>query len=406
MDVIAVGKPVSPTEAIEYAQSLDVVLPDVYYGTLQAAARQAAFSIAGIAAHEQLSGVLTSLTKSLATGGTFAQWKRESSVKELALPDYRKETVFRTNIQNSYRAGQWERIQRSAVFEFVMYDAINDARVRPTHLAKDGIIRRIDDPERKKLDPCGFNCRCRWIPLTEKQALARSRQGTGIYKAFSQDTMGRDKGWEGYDLDNRLSGVDNAITHRLAASNEGPLKTALTNAVKPKLINFGSWADAVLQDGYKAKHEFKKIGVLPDFVMADADVVKLLPETADLFISDHQLRHALRPAKSGRGAALPISIIKQLPNKIASAEWLYDKSHKNLIAIFDMGKKGSKGKAAIAIKFKKGKNGNMNAVVTTGVVSDANTKMAIYRKIVAADDVPITVRASTKSAGFAIPKKP
>ncbi|MDT8427124.1 MAG: hypothetical protein RQ733_14255, partial [Methyloprofundus sp.] len=48
--------------AIKAAQQRGVVLPEVYYGELQGLARQQAFSIAGLAALDQLEQVRNSLS--------------------------------------------------------------------------------------------------------------------------------------------------------------------------------------------------------------------------------------------------------------------------------------------------------------------------------------------------------
>ncbi|MCX0332160.1 phage minor head protein, partial [Acinetobacter radioresistens] len=51
------------------------------------------------------------------------------------------------------------------------YSAIDDSRVRPSHLALNRIIRHIDDPFwLMYYPPWGFMCRCTVITLTEKQA--------------------------------------------------------------------------------------------------------------------------------------------------------------------------------------------------------------------------------------------
>lgn len=44
---------------------------------------------------------------------------------------------------------------------FFLYDAIHDARTRPTHLELDGLVFRKDDPAaRRFLPPIDFDCRC------------------------------------------------------------------------------------------------------------------------------------------------------------------------------------------------------------------------------------------------------
>ncbi|EET83948.1 hypothetical protein ACIRA0001_0164, partial [Acinetobacter radioresistens SK82] len=68
--------------------------------------------------------------------------------------------------------GRWQQQQRNRDKRpYLMYSAIDDSRVRPSHLALNRIIRHIDDPFwLMYYPPWGFMCRCTVIALTEKQA--------------------------------------------------------------------------------------------------------------------------------------------------------------------------------------------------------------------------------------------
>lgn len=125
-----------------------MVLPEVFYGELQGLARQLAFTVSGLAALDQIERVKDSLTVALQTGEGFQSWKqRLLAAEDLGLPDARIETIFRTNVQGCYNRGRWERIQAvKDSLPYWLYDAINDSRVRKSHLALDGIIRPADDP--------------------------------------------------------------------------------------------------------------------------------------------------------------------------------------------------------------------------------------------------------------------
>ncbi|WP_039900781.1 phage head morphogenesis protein, partial [Acinetobacter radioresistens] len=67
---------------------------------------------------------------------------------------------------------RWQQQQRNRDKRpYLMYSAIDDSRVRPSHLALNRIIRHIDDPFwLMYYPPWGFMCRCTVIALTEKQA--------------------------------------------------------------------------------------------------------------------------------------------------------------------------------------------------------------------------------------------
>jgi SPP1 gp7 family putative phage head morphogenesis protein len=193
--------------------------PDIYYGQLQGLARQQAFSIAGITSLDTLQAVKESLDKVIAEGGTFGAWKKhmlESGT--LNLPKHRLDNIYRTNLQGSYMAARWDRILLTqATRPYIMYDALNDSRVRPAHLALDGIIRRVDDPFwTTHSPPNGYRCRCSIRSLSEHQARARSGPGKGLNNpALLEDGTPAlpDKGWD-YNPSDRLAGIRQAITDR------------------------------------------------------------------------------------------------------------------------------------------------------------------------------------------------
>lgn len=221
-------------EAIAQMAARGVVLPDVYYGQLQGIHKQLAFSIANIAKTDQLQAVLDSLTEHLKNGGTFASWQKNVDVKALGLPRHRLDNIFRTNIQQAYNHGHWQQaLANQGTHGYLMYDAINDSRTRPSHKANDGIIRKIADPIWKRIwfGRNVYRCRCRLISLTEQQAADRSGDGKGIYKTATEDPL-RDKSWDGIDVMNTdvLSfGVEQAVANRAI---NGKINPALFNSFK------------------------------------------------------------------------------------------------------------------------------------------------------------------------------
>jgi SPP1 gp7 family putative phage head morphogenesis protein len=187
-------KPFSFKEALDWARKQKVVLPVEYYGLLFGRARAAAFSVAGISALDQLQAIHDSLLDVMETGGTFAQWRKDALDGKIPLgfPDYRKETIFRTNIQGWYAAGRCRSDQANkASRPYLMYSSINDSSTRPTHAAMDGTILPVDHPWwDDHRPPNGFNCRCSSISLSEEEA-----KGFGGVTVIAPDA-GPDKGWD------------------------------------------------------------------------------------------------------------------------------------------------------------------------------------------------------------------
>lgn len=99
------------------------------------------------------------------------------------LPDSRLRLIHRVNMGRAQQAGHWARIQKNAGRQpWLMYNAINDERVRDGHLDLDGIIRRVEDPIWQTIaPPNGFNCRCSLIPLSDddlkEEGLKPTRDG-------------------------------------------------------------------------------------------------------------------------------------------------------------------------------------------------------------------------------------
>ncbi|WDZ50187.1 phage minor head protein [Acinetobacter vivianii] len=165
-------QPVPFLEALQYAQLKKIVLPDEFY-SLDLRTRQYASTVSFLTSLEQINTVMQAINKSIADGSTFQDFKDLVADNGIDLPESYLDNVFRTNIQTAYAHGRWQQQQRNkAARPYLMYSAIDDSRVRPSHLAMNRIIRHIDDPFWLTwYPPNGFRCRCTVIALSEKQAL-------------------------------------------------------------------------------------------------------------------------------------------------------------------------------------------------------------------------------------------
>lgn len=132
---------------------------------------------------------------------------------------HRLATIFRTNLQTAYAAGQWEEIERTkASHPWLMYDAVDDHRTRPEHASWDGLTYPADDAFwRTHYPPNGWNCRCTVIQLTDEQAASLGKpKGSPPYSAGSykwtnprtgktyQVPNGLDPGWDHHHGKNRV----------------------------------------------------------------------------------------------------------------------------------------------------------------------------------------------------------
>lgn len=164
-------------EAVSYANARNVVLPDEYYGKLVGLQRSQAVSIAGQSSLEQIKFIIDQVSAVIDKGGTFKDFQKavRAGGIDTNLPTYRLDNIFRTNVQAAYSRGRYgQQMKVVSTRPYWMYDAINDSRTRPTHLALDNTILRYDHPFWKThYTPNGYRCRCTIISLTEAQAKKR-----------------------------------------------------------------------------------------------------------------------------------------------------------------------------------------------------------------------------------------
>jgi SPP1 gp7 family putative phage head morphogenesis protein len=188
---------VTPDVAILYFQRKGL-RPSFHYAEMIGAAHDQAFTVAKMMDVDMLAHVQASLDDALSSGINFREWAQalEPSLKAAgwwgrqpmvdpqtgATVDaqlgsaWRLETIFRTNMQNAYAAGQWAEItEQAALAPYLLYDAVDDHRTRKQHKAWGDAptVLPIDSPWwRTHFPPLGFNCRCGVIQLSEDELQA------------------------------------------------------------------------------------------------------------------------------------------------------------------------------------------------------------------------------------------
>lgn len=91
---------------------------------------------------------------------------------------WHSQMIFRMHTQAAYAAGRWRQAEEAEARNptrpiFLRYVTVGDNRVRPNHAAWQGVILPLRHPWwQTHYPPCGFNCRCHAMVLTER-SLAR-----------------------------------------------------------------------------------------------------------------------------------------------------------------------------------------------------------------------------------------
>ena len=157
-------KPLAPEEAIKFFKDKVKLKASDFY-SLYYEARTLAFTVSGIAKYDQLETIYNAILKALKEGTTLEEFKKDIAdiIKQKGWTGkaaWRVENIFRTNIQTAYNVGRYKAMAENVKNQpYWMYDAVNDSRTRPTHLALDEKVFPADSPFWDKwYPPNGFNC--------------------------------------------------------------------------------------------------------------------------------------------------------------------------------------------------------------------------------------------------------
>lgn len=186
---------VPPLKAIAYFAKKGL-RPSFHYADMIGDAHDRAFTIAKMMDVDMLGQVRASLESAMANGTPYREWadtvlaqlqaggwagrkavvdklSGATVVTEISAP-WRLQTIFRTNLQAAYAKGQQEMIESQRdVAPYLMYDALDDHRTRPSHRARDGKVLHVGHPWwARNTPPLGYNCRCGVIQLDGSQVEA------------------------------------------------------------------------------------------------------------------------------------------------------------------------------------------------------------------------------------------
>lgn len=163
-------------EAVAFLDSKQI-MPASEFARIADEDRVAVFSAPGIDDARVLNELRDEISRSAESGESMDDFRRRVGDR-IGFAEHESNTIFRTNIKQSYIAGQEAALDNPAVaeeFPYEMYAATMDSRTRPSHRALDGMIaRRGSDLHAVMMRAVtDWNCRCTLIPLTAEQADAQ-----------------------------------------------------------------------------------------------------------------------------------------------------------------------------------------------------------------------------------------
>ena len=284
-------------------------------------------------------------------------WTGEGSAAGEA---WRTRVIYQTNMATSYAAGRYRQLTDPdfvAMFPFWRY-VHNDAVMHPRPLHQHwGAIRltlRHDHPFWKThFPPNGWGCQCRVTPTDAPT---------------TRDATEPPEGWNTRDSKASLPGIDKGFDYAPGASVAKPLKdfideklirldapigAAMFDAMRPQLAREMSATVAALVDTAVATGQRAGEAALAH-VIAPRTVTDLAArgvplESADVWLRDAELLHALRDAKTVRGATLPVDVWKDLPKHLSNAMPYLDTHDTALVYAFDL--PGGVGKVLVRVNY-------------------------------------------------------
>jgi SPP1 gp7 family putative phage head morphogenesis protein len=153
-----------PVQAIVDRFRAHLVLTKEQITELGEGAYTLAWSVANTTSFAVLQAMRESLAVAMEQGQTLEQWQAGLGDLVQTFTGGHLETIFRTTLATAYESQRFDELMGDEFVEYLVFDAINDDRVRPDHLALDGKawLRKEFPPE--YWPPLGYNCRCTVIP--------------------------------------------------------------------------------------------------------------------------------------------------------------------------------------------------------------------------------------------------
>lgn len=171
------------------------LMPSFDYREVAATEHAVAFTVAKMLDGDMLADVHQAISQSLKNGTGFADFKKQmkpylmakgwwgeqlmgdpwtGELKKVQLGSTRRlRTIYHTNLQTAYAAGQWQRIQDTKkALPYLQYMPSLSEHPRLNHRRYYGIVRPVDDPIWQQIyPPNGYGCQC-WVKqLTRSQAI-------------------------------------------------------------------------------------------------------------------------------------------------------------------------------------------------------------------------------------------
>jgi Phage Mu protein F like protein len=327
-------------------------------------------------------------------------WTGEGSKKGR---DWRSRLIYQQNMLSSYAAGRQTQLDDPDLLllrpyrTYVHADGVRHPRLM--HQSWNGITLPADDVFwDSHTAPNGWLCHCRVESASARDYHAAQSNGKAVkpdgwdkVDPKTGEYVGIDKGF-GYKPGANVNKPLSQFIDDKLIKLDAPIGAALFESLKPYLVKeqFAKY-QAMVSEATTAGYRVKNTGVMAH-VLTSATVIHMAElgqplQTAAIYMVDGELIHALRDAKTARGAALPIDIWLNLPKYLEAADIYYDTQDPALVFAIDAD--GVAGKVVVRVNYAKkirlsGERENLKAnfITTGGLLTDSDIKSVLrYSKL-------------------------
>jgi hypothetical protein len=312
---------------------------------------------------------------------------------------WRTRVIYETNLRTSWAAGRHAQLTDPALLKarpYWRYVHSGLAREpRPEHLAwgDSGLTLPHDHPFwNTHYPPNGWGCRCRVVAVRSpgEQDATEPPAGWDTIVPKTGAPPGIAQGWAYAPGANAATPLRELVEQKLL-NLDAPIGAAMWEALGPAVAVEQRLALADLVDAASASMRPLGEAALAHVVSA-ATVAALASrgvalETADIWLRDGELIHALRDTKAARHAALPLQTWRDLPALLSGAQAYLDTEDLALVYAFDTS--DGLGKVLVRVNYRdklRGANGKRtrvtsNFIRTGGVVEAADLNPPRYQPL-------------------------
>lgn len=349
-------------------------LPTERWDDIWQAAHDRAFIVAGAAKADLLADLRAAVDKGIHDGTTLAEFRRDfraivarhgwtgwTGEGTKAGVAWRTRTIFETNLRTSYAAGRYRQLTDPELlalrpfWRYVHSDLVKTPRPHHKGWGDSGLTLRHDHPFwQTHFPPNGWGCRCTVTAVREtgKGDATEPPEGWDVVVEKTGAPPGIDRGWAyapGANAQTALLDLVGQKLFKLDAAIGSQMWLTLAPVIQAEQQRaLAALVDTVAATMLQRGDAALVTVVKPDVVARLARLERPL-ESADVWLRDVELVHALRDTKAERGAALPASVWRDLPRLLETATPYFDTADPALIYVFDAG--DGLGKVVVRINY-------------------------------------------------------